>query len=96
MTEAQPTGEEQPTATDEALDAGIAEDNSETLCRADKVLCRRAAPRCDEGDVPSVVGTCWGDCVAIEDCSCAEAADCPQQEKFTCWVGRGHCNYYGP
>ena len=27
---------------------------------------------------------------------CAEAADCPQQEKFTCWVGRGHCNYYGP
>lgn len=59
-------------------------------CDPKKILCKRVAPTCDAGEVPSVAGSCYGDCVKIESCGCSAAEQCPEPEKYTCW-SKQHC-----
>ena len=59
-------------------------------CDPNKIVCKRAAPQCDDGEVPSVEGTCYGECVAVEQCACTRADQCPQPNEYTCW-GQQHC-----
>lgn len=59
-------------------------------CTPSKVLCRRRAPECPAGEVPSVAGSCFGPCVPIARCACTEATQCPQPEQHTCWK-KQHC-----
>jgi hypothetical protein len=63
-------------------------------CDPRKITCRRAAPVCDEGEAPSVEGTCYGPCVPIATCACSSADACPLPEMFTCHLSRGRCDYY--
>ena len=62
--------------------------------RAGKVTCKKARPMCPEGQVPTVVDTCWGDCVAIDQCVCKEADACPERETYVCHMSAGHCGPY--
>jgi hypothetical protein len=57
-----------------------------------KILCKRLAPTCAAGEVPSVndAGNCYGDCVKIDRCACSTAAQCPDQNQYTCWA-KQHC-----
>jgi len=41
-------------------------------CDVSQVLCRRAAPECAEGEVPTVLGRCYGPCVPADQCRAAE------------------------
>jgi hypothetical protein len=59
-------------------------------CDPGKIRCRRMPPECPAGQVPSVSGSCFGPCVAVEKCACSAAAQCPQSDKHTCWQGK-HC-----
>ncbi|HRC58328.1 MAG TPA: hypothetical protein PKU97_20530, partial [Kofleriaceae bacterium] len=59
-------------------------------CDPGKIMCRRMAPACPQGQVPSVSGSCYGPCVAIERCACSAAAQCPQPDQHTCWREQ-HC-----
>jgi hypothetical protein len=59
-------------------------------CDPKMILCKRLAPECGVGEVPSVEGSCYGDCVKVERCGCTTAAQCPQPEQYTCWAER-HC-----
>jgi hypothetical protein len=63
-------------------------------CDPRSVLCRRAPPICDEGEVPSVVGRCYGECVPIEQCGCTGPEACPFPETYTCFLDRQHCGPY--
>jgi hypothetical protein len=63
-------------------------------CDQRKVQCRRAEPECPEGQVPSVVGNCYGECVPIESCTCSENAECYDEGKYACWRFKGHCGPY--
>jgi len=63
-------------------------------CDTRKVLCRIVTPDCPAGEVPSVKGTCYGECVKIDRCSCASADQCPEPEQYTCLKGPMHCSYY--
>jgi hypothetical protein len=72
-----------------APDAGGA-----TTCDPRKVLCRAAPPTCGTGMVPSVLGSCYGPCVPIEQCTCAEAAACPDSNQYTCHMNVGQCGPY--
>ncbi len=38
-------------------------------CNQRDVLCKRAAPFCPQGQVPSVVGSCYGPCVPVDQCA---------------------------
>lgn len=62
-------------------------------CDARKVTCKVAKPTCGTFQVPSVEGSCYGECVKIERCACSEAAECPDSNQFTCWK-RTHCGPY--
>jgi hypothetical protein len=55
---------------------------------------KAAEPVCDEGEVASVTDSCYGACVALERCTCMEAADCPHEERYTCHRSAGHCGPY--
>ena len=59
-------------------------------CDPQKVLCKRLAPECLAGEVPSVNGNCYGDCVKVEQCGCGAAAECPEPDQYTCWA-KQHC-----
>jgi hypothetical protein len=59
-------------------------------CDPKKILCKRLAPTCDAGEVPSVEGSCYGDCVKVEQCGCSAAEQCPEPEQYTCWA-KLHC-----
>jgi hypothetical protein len=59
-------------------------------CDPKKILCKRLAPTCDAGQVPSVSGSCYGDCVKIERCACNAAEQCPEPNEYTCW-SKQHC-----
>jgi hypothetical protein len=61
-------------------------------CDPSKIMCKRAAPACDAGQVPSVddAGSCYGDCVKIDRCACSTAQQCPDQNQYTCWA-KQHC-----
>lgn len=63
-------------------------------CDRRALRCRRAEPVCPDGQVASIVGTCYGPCVPLADCPCDEAADCPFPEQFTCHLSAGHCGPY--
>jgi hypothetical protein len=65
-----------------------------TDCDPRKVTCKIALPVCAEGEVPSVSGTCYGPCVAVESCACAEAAACPDANQYTCHMFAQHCGPY--
>lgn len=63
-------------------------------CDPRKVLCRIATPECPDGQVPSVVGSCYGPCVGVETCQCDVADECPEHESYTCLLSRHHCTPY--
>lgn len=63
-------------------------------CDPRAVLCRRAPPKCAGGQVPSVVGSCFGDCVPVEQCQCSDAPECPQPDVYTCHRSAKHCGPY--
>jgi hypothetical protein len=63
-------------------------------CDRRPLLCRRAEPICPDGQVASIVGTCFGPCVPLEQCLCKEAAQCPFPEMYTCHLSAGHCGPY--
>jgi hypothetical protein len=65
-----------------------------TSCDPRKALCRALPPNCPTGQVPSVDGSCWGDCVPIATCTCTAAEDCPDPNQYTCHMSRGVCDYY--
>ncbi len=71
--------------------AGAAGGASELVsCDPTKILCKRVAPTCAEGEVPSVDASCYGPCVRIERCACRAAEQCPEAEQYTCWAST-HC-----
>ncbi len=59
-------------------------------CDPKNILCERVAPDCSAGEVPSVAGSCYGDCVKVERCACNAAEQCPQPDQYTCWA-KQHC-----
>jgi hypothetical protein len=73
---------------------GGSENDGRNDCDPRKITCRRSAPVCDEGEAPSVEGTCYGPCVPIATCACSSADACPLPEMFTCHLSRGRCDYY--
>lgn len=62
-------------------------------CDPKQVTCKVATPECPANQVPSVEGTCWGECVKIDQCACSVASDCPNQNEYTCW-SKQHCGPY--
>ncbi len=84
-------------APGDALDAGALDPkpSGEALadCDTSKVRCRRMPPQCAEGQVATVSGSCFGECVAVERCACSASVACPQSDKYTCWQGT-HCGPY--
>jgi hypothetical protein len=62
-------------------------------CDARKIICKRAAPACGDFEVPSVEGTCYGECVKIDLCACSSADECPNENEYTCWMST-HCGPY--
>jgi hypothetical protein len=63
-------------------------------CDASKLACKRAAPDCENGDVPEMEGSCYsGACVKLELCACRGPEHCPEPERYTCW-SRTHCGPY--
>jgi hypothetical protein len=60
-------------------------------CDPRKILCKRVAPECPEGQVPSVSGSCYGDCVPLESCPCSGPEQCPNPDTGTCHMSAGHC-----
>ena len=63
-------------------------------CDPRQILCKRAPPVCAAGNVPSVVGTCYGECVPVEQCPCKDAPECPDPNQYTCHKSRGRCGPY--
>ena len=60
-------------------------------CDPRKITCKRATPVCGAMEVPSVEGSCYGECVKIERCACDAPAACPNPNEFTCWNNAQHC-----
>jgi len=63
-------------------------------CDPTQILCRRAVPVCPEGQVPSRMGACYGECVAPERCACSGPEQCPNPDKYTCHMHVRHCGPY--
>ena len=62
-------------------------------CDVRKVTCKRSTPECGTFQVPSVEGSCYGDCVKIDRCACSSADECPDPNQYTCW-SKTHCGPY--
>lgn len=67
-----PAAEQAP--ADSSLIDGAADmrpigDAGTVLCNAEIVTCKSLPGACNIGEAREVVGTCWGDCVPIEQCS---------------------------
>ena len=60
-------------------------------CDTRSVLCKRLAPTCAPGEVPSVVGQCYGPCVKIDACACTIADECPNPDEYTCHLSQKRC-----
>ena len=60
-------------------------------CDPSKILCKRVAPTCATGEVPSVEGSCYGACVKIDQCACAAPTDCPSPIQYTCHLNVSRC-----
>jgi hypothetical protein len=63
-------------------------------CDPAKILCKRVAPECPQGQVPSVSGSCYGPCVPVESCACSNEIQCPDHDHYTCHMSAGHCGPY--
>jgi len=63
-------------------------------CVLDNLSCLVAFPVCEEGQVPTADGACFGPCVPIEECACDSQDDCPMPEKYACHLSAGHCGPY--
>jgi hypothetical protein len=63
-------------------------------CDPAKILCKRVAPECPEGQLPSVSGSCYGPCVPVESCTCSKESECPDRDHYTCHLSAGHCGPY--
>jgi hypothetical protein len=61
-------------------------------CDPDDVLCDAIPPACDEGEVPTVEGSCWGECIPANECQCETFDDCPEVTGYSevCYSA-GHC-----
>jgi hypothetical protein len=70
--------------------------NPTVSCDPRAILCKRLAPTCPTGQVPSIddTGICYGECVPIEMCECTSAAACPDSKQYTCHMSAGHCGPY--
>jgi len=77
-------------ASSSSSDAGA----GKISCDHRKVVCRIAEPACPANQVASVEGSCFGPCVVIDKCSCAEAAECPHEEMYVCHRSAKHCGPY--
>jgi hypothetical protein len=73
-------------------DSGAA--SGKISCDPQKILCRVVEPSCPPNQVPSVQGSCYGPCVAIDQCSCGDAPECPQPDTYTCHRSARHCGPY--
>jgi hypothetical protein len=62
-------------------------------CDARDALCKLLPEPCPAMQVREVVGTCWGECIEIDQCACGSANDCPNSNEYTCWMGT-HCGPY--
>jgi hypothetical protein len=64
-------------------------------CDAQAVTCKRAAPSCPPGQVPSVLpgeSPCFGECVDARQCAFVPScAGCPTQDACVVVEGRAHC-----
>jgi hypothetical protein len=78
-----------PTADVPGLDVPSA---LEPNCDLDDVLCESLPPACDEGETPTVVGICWGECIPADECRCRTFDDCPSITGYSevCYSA-GHC-----
>lgn len=65
----------------------------EPSCDARRVLCDRPEPVCGRGEAPSVVGSCWGPCIAATSCACASDEECPRVPGYSevCYRTRMRC-----
>jgi hypothetical protein len=63
-------------------------------CDPAKILCKRVAPECPQGQVPSVSGSCYGPCVPVDSCTCTKESECPDHDHYTCHLSAGHCGPY--
>jgi hypothetical protein len=63
-------------------------------CDPKKIMCRRVAPTCAEGELPSVSGICYGPCVPAESCACKQADECPNPNAYTCHMSAKRCGPY--
>lgn len=83
-------GAESDAATDGGSDTGVdaAERDSGPSrgvnCDVRDIRCRTPAPACEFGQVPEVVGTCYGECVDIGECACTESAECGDELLYVC------------
>lgn len=63
-------------------------------CDRRRIACRAVEPECPEGQTASVIGTCWGPCVAIDRCECSEPDACPDRDRYTCHMHVQRCGPY--
>ena len=77
----------QPMCVADAMNTGVS-------CDPRKILCKRAVPECPQMQVPSVDGSCYGDCVPVEQCPCSGPAECPDSDHYTCHMSAAHCGPY--
>jgi len=68
-----------------------------TKCDQSRLLCKMLAPSCPVLQVPEMNadGTCYsGNCVAIDNCTCSMASECPDNNQYTCNLSARHCTPY--
>ena len=63
-------------------------------CDPRKITCKRTPPECPELQVPSVDGSCYGECVDVNASQCTGPDACPLSEKYTCNMSAKHCTPY--
>ncbi|HEX4337673.1 MAG TPA: hypothetical protein VH062_17285 [Polyangiaceae bacterium] len=84
-----------PAGTIDALTCGASMSDAGAIsCDTRSVLCKRVAPTCAAGEVPSVVGECYGPCVKIDTCACGTADECPNADEYTCHLSQKRCGPY--
>ena len=64
-------------------------------CRTDEVRCEEPAPSCTDGEVPTVIDSCWGNCVASSSCSNVDSCNsCAHND--LCIVTEFEISAHGP
>ena len=94
------TGRTSPTGGSPSLDCSTDPHCSTTAqvsCTRTGLLCEMAPPACPTLQVPEITsdGTCFTrNCIPIEQCACNAAADCPDNNQYTCNLSSRHCTPY--